>query len=225
MNTESPRILYVGRVSPEKGVHILLDAFRLIAQKFSNATLTIVGPEWIAPRDHIVNLSLDRELAASLDKFYEGGYQHRLLGGMNRYLAEHVRFVGPVSHDDIANYYAASDVYVNASFYESFGMSIIEAMAAGVPVVATDVGAVPELIRDRITGLLVKPNNAVEMAEAVCSLLMNSNFRKTIASTARDSVLHNFSWETISATLWNLYGSLTLPPSFSRSSVYRTNEA
>jgi glycosyltransferase involved in cell wall biosynthesis len=117
--------------------------------------------------------------------------------------------VGLIAHRDIPKYYAAADVYISPSFYESFGMSIIEAMAAGIPVVAASVGAVPELISNNETGLLVQPNSAPEIADAVCRLFANSELKRTISSSARELVRQQFSWDQICSTLLAMYQDLS----------------
>lgn len=203
------RLLYVGRISPEKGVHVLLDAFQLIIQKYHDASLEIVGPEWVAPRENIVNLSLDDSFASTLSQFYEGSYQSQLLARLQPDTAKRVTFAGLVAHRDVPKYYASADCYVSPAFYESFGMSIIEAMAAGIPVVATSVGAVPELISNNETGLLVQRNNASEIADAVCRFFANSELRRKISSSAREFVRQQFSWDKICSTLFSMYQDLS----------------
>jgi glycosyltransferase involved in cell wall biosynthesis len=87
--------------------------------------------------------------------------------------AKRVTFAGLVPHTDVPEYYANADIYINPSFYESFGMSIIEAMGAGLPVVATRVGAVPDLISHGQNGLLVDAASPLAIADAVGSLFAN----------------------------------------------------
>jgi len=207
-DARSPRkLLYVGRISPEKGVHDLLDAFELVNRQFPDASLTIVGPEWIAQREHIVDLSLERSLVNSLAPFYENGYLRKLKQRLSPDAAKRVTFTGLVAHNQVADYYAAADIYINPSLYESFGMSIIEAMAAGVPVVTTRVGAVPELISHGQSGLLVETANPEAIAEAVAYLFTDAKLRASIPCVARD-VSRQFSWEAICSTLIRAYQGL-----------------
>src|SRR5262249_23247633 len=74
----SKGLLCVGRISPEKGVHVLLEAFEQILQQFPDATLTIVGPEWISPREDITDRCLTKQVIASLEAFYRGSYLSQL---------------------------------------------------------------------------------------------------------------------------------------------------
>jgi glycosyltransferase involved in cell wall biosynthesis len=199
------RLLYVGRVSPEKGLHVLLDAFEMIVQQYPDATLKIVGAEWILPREYLADLCLDRSIVESLASFYMDSYLQQLRRRLGPETAERVTFAGLVAHSDLPEYYANADIYVNPSFYESFGMSIIEAMAAGLPVVATRVGAVPDLISDGHNGLLVDAANPSAIADAVSSLFNNARLRNSMASAAREMVRKQFSYELICSALLQMY--------------------
>lgn len=199
------RLLCVGRISPEKGTHVLLDAFELIVQKFPDATLTIVGPEWIAPREDITDLCLGKETVNGLETFYRGGYLQQLKQKLSPAAAKQVTFTGIAAHNEIPTFYERADIYVCPSLYESFGVSVLEAMVGGVPVVATRVGAVPELITDGHTGLVVENPDSPAIAGAVIRLFANASLRNSIASSAREAVRERFSWETICSTLVRMY--------------------
>lgn len=213
-NVQPRRLLYVGRISPEKGIHVLLDAFELISQRYPDASLTIVGPEWISPPEDITNLCLDRDAIASLAPFYKGSYLSQLKQKLSPDAAMRVRFVGLVAHRDVPQYYGRADIYVNPSYYESFGVSILEAMAAGVPVVAAEGGAVTELISDGHSGLIVKAGSPSAIADAVIKLVTNPSLRQSISRVARETVWKRFSWETICSVLMQMYRELlTATPS------------
>jgi len=199
------RLLYVGRISPEKGVHDLLDAFELILRQYPDTSLTLVGPEWIAPRDIIVNLCLEADRIDSLAPFYEDGYLMQLRKRLSPEAAQRITFAGLVAHNAVAAYYGHADIYVSPSLYESFGVSIIEAMAAGLPVVATGVGAVPEVISHGHTGLLVEAANPPAIAKAVINLMTDASLRTSISRVARDEVLRRYSWQNICSKLMQFY--------------------
>jgi glycosyltransferase involved in cell wall biosynthesis len=207
-DASAPRkLLYVGRISPEKGVHDLLDAFELICRQYPDATLTVVGPEWVAPREHIVDPSLDKSLIDRLAPFYENGYLAQLKKKLSPDAAKRVTFTGLVPYSEIAKYYAAADIYINPSLYESFGMSIFEAMAAGLPVVTTRVGAVPELISHQQSGLLVDVADPAAIADAVVQLFANPELFASIPRVARQ-VARQFSWDAICSQLMQEYQTL-----------------
>lgn len=98
-------------------------------------------------------------------------------------MAERVHFLG--ARDDVAEVLAASDVFVLASHWEGNPMSVMEAMAAGLPVVATAVGGVPELVEDGVTGLLAAPGNVQALAAALTALAANPQRRQELAAAAR----------------------------------------
>jgi glycosyltransferase involved in cell wall biosynthesis len=204
-NSDARRLLYVGRISPEKGLHVLLDAFELIIREYPDASLTMVGPESVAARDMIVDLCLEKAVADSLAPFYKESYLLQLKRKLSPAAARRVTFAGPVAHSDVAAYYENSDIYVSSSLYESFGMSIIEAMAAGVPMVAAQGGAVADLVSHGRTGLLVAAGSPLAIRDAVISLFTDARLRNSISCVAREMVLKQFSWETICSALMQMY--------------------
>jgi len=199
------RLLYIGRISPEKGVHVLIDAFEIIVRQYPNASLTIVGAEWVAPREDITDLCLKPDTISSLISFYEGSYLAHVKQRLSVYAAKQVTFAGVVAHKDVPLFYGKADVYINPSYYESFGVSIMEAMAAGVPVVAADGGAVSELVVNGQTGLLVEPGNPSAIADAVIRLFSDAELRRSISSVAREMVSRRYSWEAICSLLMKKY--------------------
>jgi glycosyltransferase involved in cell wall biosynthesis len=202
------RILYVGRISPEKGVHDLLDAFRTILCRRPDTELDLVGPEWKIPPEDLIDLSEDPRLV-ELKRFYSGSYIALLKEMLPASAAEHVHFVGLVPQEDLAPYYQNASVFVNPSLYETLGMSVLEAMASGLPVVATQVGGVPEVLTDGDTGLLVKPADANALASAILRVLGDPTLRVTLATAARTHVADRFSWDTICRQLLGLYSTLS----------------
>ena len=204
-DTFQRRLLCVGRISPEKGTHVLLDAFELIVRQYPDATLTIVGPEWIAPREDITDLCLEEEIVDSLEPFYRGGYLNQLKRKLSPPAAKQVTFAGLAVHSEVPKFYERADIYVGPSLYESFGVSILEAMVAGVPVVSTRVGAVPELISDGRSGLVVETADPAAIANAVIRLFTNAKLRNSISCAAREAVREQFSWEAICSTLIQMY--------------------
>jgi len=198
-------VLFVGRVSPEKGVHVLVDAFQKVVQHNPQAQLDIVGPEWIAPLEFIVGLSGEPSLA-ELAQFYNGSYVDHLkrrAGDLG--IAEHVRFVGGVEHHRLVEYYHNADVVVNPSFSESFGMTLAEAMACGVPVIGSRIGGMPEIIEEGKTGFLIQAGDVDALASAIGSLLSNDEVRVKMGKAARQCVVQVFSWEKITESLLRSY--------------------
>jgi glycosyltransferase involved in cell wall biosynthesis len=212
------RLLCVGRISPEKGTHVLLDAFELIVRQYPDATLMIVGPEWIAPREDITDLCLGKEIVGGLEPFYRDGYLKQLKQKLSPAAAKQITFAGLTPHGEIPKFYENADIYVGPSLYESFGVSILEAMVAGVPVVSTRVGAVPELISDGRSGLIVETADPSAIVDAVIRLFTNPELRNSAACAAREAVRDRFSWEAICSTLVEIYSGApeaeAIPPAY-----------
>lgn len=206
-NGHPPRILFVGRISPEKGLHVLLEAFPRVAQRYPQAQLEIVGPNAATSPEFLCRLS-DNPKVAGLAAFYHGDYLARLQGQLPAELMRQVSFLHAVPHSMLAQRYAAADVYVQSSLSEAFGMPVAEAMAASVPVVATRVGGIPELVEHGKTGLLVEADDAPGLAEAILRLLADEDLRKTLGQSARARVIERFCWDRIATDLRILYEKL-----------------
>lgn len=141
-NLKKPVLLYVGRISPHKGVHLLLEAFRLIKEKFPAATLVIVGKHTFQ--------KYSRQLQKTAAE----------IGG--------VVFTGFVADEELPAYYGSCDVYVTCSLWEGFDLPVVEANAVGKPAVAFRIGSHPEVLKK---GILVEAGNARQFAEAVEKVL------------------------------------------------------
>jgi glycosyltransferase involved in cell wall biosynthesis len=107
------------------------------------------------------------------------------------------RFEGSVPNSEMFRYYAAADISVLPSLIEATSIAALESMASGVPVVATSVGGLPQLIDDGRTGILVPPRNPAALAEAVVRLWRDDALRESLAVSAIDLVHHQFAWERI----------------------------
>ncbi len=208
-STGRPRVLYVGRISPEKGVHVLLDAFTMIAREYPDAVLEVVGPEWTMSKEYLTFLTGDANLS-HLRAFEPRNYLTRLRENIPPELKTKILFRGLVSHPDVVNYYQGADVYINPSFYESLGMSILEAMACGLAVVATRGGATIEVLPDDKAGILVEPGNVPALAEATLRLLGDESLRRSMGAAGRTRAIEIFSWERICDDLSHLYTTIVL---------------
>lgn len=197
-------LLFVGRVSPEKGLHDLIDAFERVVQKIPNTRLVIVGPVSVTPKQFLVSISRD-PLVRSLDRFYNGDYLENLKNRVAPEITNKITFVGNVHHNQLARYYEEADLLINPSLSESFGMSLIEANACGIPVVATRVGGMKEAVSDRETGYLVAPQAPNELEEAIITLLENDDERRRMGMAGRERVKRLFSWDRITMNTLECY--------------------
>jgi glycosyltransferase involved in cell wall biosynthesis len=180
----------VGQIAPRKGHLGLLRAFATVVGQRPDSVLLVIGA---ALFDH------DVEYSALLED------ETRRLG-----IADRVRFIGPRS--DIDAVLQALDVLVLNSVHEPFSLVLLEALAAGTPVVASNVDGVPELITDGVTGLLVPPGNDRRLAECLVSIAAQPALRQALSEHGRKSVVEHFSSLIFRAKVDALYGTLIPVP-------------
>lgn len=205
---EGPRILFVGRMSPEKGLHTLLQAFAIVAARWPGARLDLVGPRTELPRRFLVDLS-DDPLVGALKRFYRADgasdYQQRLDALVrDAGLQSQVKFHGSLPHLDIVRHYQQADLVVNPSLSETFGISIVEAMACGVPVVGTRVGGMLDTITDEV-GLAVAAEDPAALAEAMCRVLENRELAREFGRRGRERAVTHFTWSARAERLLAVY--------------------
>jgi glycosyltransferase involved in cell wall biosynthesis len=199
------RILFVGRITPEKGVHILLEAFRRIVPTFPDLTLDLVGSVSSLARDRLVWMSEDKQIH-DLDEFYTGSsYLERLNNILPPDLQQRVNFAGHVHYSETVRYYQRSKILINPALSEPFGRSLIESNACGIPAIATRVGGMAELIEPGKNGLLVEPDQVDCLADSIQQLLKDDALRKQMGRTGRQMVVNRFSWDSIVSSLVTLY--------------------
>jgi glycosyltransferase involved in cell wall biosynthesis len=206
------RLLFVGRLSPEKGVHTLIEAFAQVARRVPDAVLDLAGPRTILPLRFLVGVSTD-PVVQRLNVFYDGSvttdYQRYLDDLIVRHgLTGRVRFLGPLPHLDLVARYQAATLVVNPSFSESFGISIVEGMATGVPVVGTRIGGMVETIVHGETGYLVDADQPDELALALCRVLENPAEGAAMGRRGRQRAVEQFSWAARARRLLDVYRRL-----------------
>ncbi|MBW7956455.1 MAG: glycosyltransferase family 4 protein [Deltaproteobacteria bacterium] len=201
------RLICVGRISPEKGLHVIIEAFNIIAPRHPGLELHLIGQERITPREFLVDLS-DEQTVRSLAAFYPGSYQKKISKMLAPGLSERVFFIGHVSHQEMIAKYSEAHIFINASFYESFGMPVAEAMACGLPVIATRVGGVPEIVEDGVSGLLVQPGDPIGLGKAIELLIRDRGLRASVSAAGRQRVKDLFNWDRIAGTMAGYYREL-----------------
>jgi glycosyltransferase involved in cell wall biosynthesis len=208
------KLLFVGRVSPEKGLHVLLEAFKEVVKRSPDVQLDIIGPESVALPGLFINLSNDRRVRA-LRQFYSGTrYFSQLKDRLSEEIKERVFFTERfIEQSALVHYYLDADLLINPSFVESFGMCLLEAMATELPVIATRIGGMPEVVEDGETGLLVEPNDVTALASAILFLLKDQESRRSMGHAGRQRALETFSWEQTTKNLFLLYQNICSVPS------------
>lgn len=204
------RFIFIGRVSPEKGVHVLIEAFKGLLRYHPDATLNIVGGVHIPPLSFIVEPS-DNPSVKNLARFYNIDYLKYLRQQLNDIPEYCIRFNGFVEHSQLAALLHQADVFVQPSIWgEPFPLSVIEAMAAGLPVVSSSVGGLPESVIDGETGLLVEPDNSEALANAMLTLIANRELAQRMGDVGAARAKGRFSWESVIVSLNSLYRALAL---------------
>ena len=114
-----------------------------------------------------------------------------------------------LTHDQLANKYKKAHVFVISSRSEGFPLTLLEACASKTPVVATSVGEIPSIIKNRETGLLVEPENPHALGAAVVELLSNKNLSNKLAKRGYTLVNKNYSWDTVAKETRHVYEGIT----------------
>lgn len=176
----SQTVLFVGRLDPQKSPFVLLGAFQGILHAHSDVHLLFVG---------------DGPLASALNDWV---HAHGL--------ANNIHFAG--RRDDVASIMRASRCLALPSSWEGMPNVVLEAMAAGLPVVATDVEGTSEVIRNHQTGVLVPPDSPRELASMLTMLLTDATQAQALGAAAQVSVRNDFTWEQVVARYDRLYRDL-----------------
>lgn len=214
-----PRLLFVGRLSPEKGVHVAVAAFARLAPRHPALVLELVGEPGLMPYAYLACLPRTPALEDAL-AFYGRSIGARLyrelllraraylapiLAGLPPPVRARVRIVGAIPHDRLPAIYRTATLLLAPSVWdEPFGMPVIEAMARGVPVVASDSGAFAELLDgpdSERAGVLVPKGDAQALAEAIEALLADPDRRRALGEAGRRRAVSRFAWPTVGQCL------------------------
>lgn len=117
-------------------------------------------------------------------------------------------FTGKVLHEDVEKFHNMLSVFVNISDYESFGVSVLEASACEKPVVVSNVGGLPEVVDDGVTGFVVPPRNPLATAKAIERLILDSSLRTKMGSEGRKRVKKYYNWDENLLQMVNVYKDL-----------------
>ena len=175
---KSVNLLFVGRLEYQKGLDVLIRALSVVKAKH-RVTLMVIGT------------------GSLMDDYRNLAKQYKVNDIMY--------FKGYIPPDELPPFYRAADIFVCPSRYESFGLTFAEAMAAGLPVVATDVTAIPEVVVDGETGILVPPDNSNALSLGIEKLIENVELRKNFGLAGMERVKTRYIWETSAYQLEKLY--------------------
>lgn len=183
-------LLFVGRLINIKGVHILIKAFSLLPDTIkTNTMLWIIG---------------DGDEKPSLQQ------QVKALGVSNS-----VAFTGAISYQNISHYYSAADIFIGPSIQgssgetEGQGVVLLEAFASSLPVIASKIGGIADIVEHKKTGLLVEPGHAQQLADAIVTLLSDTTLQKELIDSALNLVKHQYTWPHVTQKFLQIYSDVS----------------
>jgi glycosyltransferase involved in cell wall biosynthesis len=178
-------VLFIGRLDrqaiEQKGIKYLLKAVPLVAKKIDNVKFIIAGG---GGNEQI-------------------GYLKKLTEELG--VSSYVNFIAGFRHEEAPLIISMADVFVLPSLFESFGISLCEAMAMEKPVVSTRIRGVVDVVKDEETGLLVEPRNPGETAQAILKILYDKRLANRLGKNGRRHVKRNYDWNVISKKIEDLY--------------------
>jgi len=173
-DSSAKTIIFVGRLHPVKGVQYLIEAMAIVHLETPDVKLVIVG-------DGVERARLE-ELAERLN------------------LKGSIQFAGQVPQESIPRLMHQADVFALSSLSESFGIVNLEAMAAGLPIVATNVGGIPDIVEEGVNGYLVNAKNPDELADRILVLLQNDEMREEMSANNREKA-ELYMWDKVAGTV------------------------
>ena len=180
---DGPLILFVGRITKHKGIQFLIEAAPSILKEFPTARFMIVGEDY--------------------------GYLENLTKMVEKLgIGNHVIFLSGLSQDEIVQAYKSADIFVLPSTLEAFGLVVVEAMASGTPVVASNYGGIRCLVRDGVNGFLFEVENVPDLASKILVLLRNEELGKAFATKAVSQAKEQYSIQHTTDELLRVYAKL-----------------
>lgn len=181
-NSDIFTIGIVSRLSYEKGVDIMISAMPMILKNYPNIKLLVVGDG--AEKERLYDLVMKLEVS------------------------DVITWAGLQPKDELAGYYAQMDLVAVPSRFEGFGLTAIEAMSYEIPVIASNIDGLREVIEDSISGILVKNESSEAYAKEIIGLIKDPVRMKTLGKNSRVRVLENFSFKIYEKSISNMYSSL-----------------
>jgi D-inositol-3-phosphate glycosyltransferase len=189
LNPDGPLLLNVGRLVPRKGLDNAIRGLGLLARRHGiSATLLVVGGNSDLP-DPALTPEIGRLQALARDEGVQGN----------------VVFTGRRSREFLKLYYSAADIFVTTPWYEPFGITPLESMACGTPVIGADVGGIRYSVADGVTGWLVPPNDPEALASRAAHLYRDPAAAKAMGRSAIRRVNAHFTWRKVARSVAGLY--------------------
>lgn len=181
-NIDAPRIIHPARIDFRKGTIPFLESIPDIIEHFPKAKFVITGDSTGTIKDNQIKEILTKNN-----------------------IGHCVQITGHVEHEQMLKIYSQSQIVVMPSYYETFGISCLEAMAFGLPVIASNAGGLSEVVENEVTGILIKPGDSRAISEAVLRLLKQPKTCRRMGIAGRKKLLDNFTAEKIAQRTIGFY--------------------
>jgi D-inositol-3-phosphate glycosyltransferase len=194
-------LLQLGRMVPRKGVDNVIEALAGVSCRDKKIKLLVVGGETDDP-DERFTPEIGRLKKIAADKKVDAL----------------VHFTGRKRRDDLKYYYAAADIFITTPWYEPFGITPLEAMACGTPVIGANVGGIKYSVVDGVTGLLVPPRDPASLSGAIEKLIHNPAVTRSMKKQAIRHVEKYFTWSMVACSVGHVYSNVI---SFQKKKTYQ----
>jgi glycosyltransferase involved in cell wall biosynthesis len=178
-------MIFVGDIDRVKGIYELINAFMLLKGKYSNLHLILLG--------NGPDLQTVRNMT--------------LLNSSTRA----IHFMDTRPHDEVFQCLKAADLFVLPTYNEGLPNALLEAMACGLPIIATKVGGIPEVVRNGINGILIEPMNSGALYHAMDFVLSNNDIAEMMARKGKMLVEREFTWQNTAERIITIYDNLLVP--------------
>jgi len=170
ISSDEKLIIFTGRLVPVKGVDLLIRAFKILHNRYPNCKLLIVG---------------------------DGPYRRLYESQSGELLNKAIIFTGLVEPEKVVRFLLAADVFVLPSFSEGIPSSLLEACFCGLPCIATNIGAIPDVIKNMETGIIIRPGDEKGLLQALAQLINDEKTARIMGDNARRRVKQLFNWDNI----------------------------
>ena len=184
INNDRDIVLFTGRMIAAKGMPFLIKAMPFVIKEYPDVSFQFIGSGDSLYENILKNMKIPKE-------------NYSFLG----YLCDRA---------DLIKYYQSASVFLAPSLYENLPIRILEAMACGLPIIASNVSAIPEAVHHFVHGILTRPGSVEDIVTAICTILGDSDLRKKMGENSRRMILNNFDSKVNAKKTVSIYESLLM---------------
>ena len=184
-------LLSIGRIVPRKGIENIIKSLRFLKRHFTNVKLLVVGGDSdMQNGPSVAEMKRLKELAIKFK------------------LEDKVVFTGPRLPSELKHFYSAADIFISTPWYEPFGITPLESMACGTPVIGSEVGGIKYTVVDGVTGFLVPPKKPLKLARKITALINNPQMLHQMQYESIKRVNSLFTWQRVASELMVAYSTV-----------------